>query len=252
MVNHLQDVSAERLAHPAARPAAARPGVGIAAVALGIGFNLPYTLLATSYDYPDILRRPAAEALDRFAAGGSGLVLTWHGFALAALALAPLVVALAITPARIAARPGLAIGAALFGALAGTMQAVGLWRWVFVVPQLARSHAAPDAAPATLQAAERAFEILNLYGGVAIGEHLGQLLTALFVVCLGRLQMLEGHRLIGAVGLATAAAIALGTGEGLGIALGRDGGAFAVATIAGYLGLTLWLVLTGATEIRGR
>lgn len=233
-----------------ARPFA-RPRIGIAAIALGLSFNLPYALLATSYDYPDILRRPAAEALDRFATGGAELILTWHGFALAAFALAPLSVVLAITPSRLSGRPGLAIGAALFGALAGTMQAVGLWRWVFAIPHLARAHADPEAAPEAMQAAERAFDILNLYGGVAVGEHLGQLLTALFALCLGRMQMLEGRRFVGAVGCATALAIALGTGEGLAIALGRDGGAFAVATIAGYLGLTLWLVLTGAAELRG-
>ncbi len=227
-----------------------RPLVGLAAIALGIGFNLPYLRLAATYDYPEILRRPAAEALDGFAAGGPGLILTWHAFALAALALAPLAIALAITPERLASRPGLAIGAAVFGALAGVMQAVGLWRWVFVVPALARAHA--DGSAEAMQAAERAFEILNLYGGVAIGEHLGQLLTALFVLCLAALQTLEGRRIIGALGLVTAAAIALGTGEGLAIALGRTGDGFALGTVAGYLGLTLWLILTGAALLRAR
>jgi hypothetical protein len=229
-----------------------RPLVGLASIVVGVGFNLPYLQLVASYDYPDILRRPAAEALDRFAAGGPGLILTWHGFALAALAMAPLAVALAVTPTRIAARPGLAIGASIFGALAGVMQAVGLWRWVFVVPSLASAHAAPEASAEAMRAAEGAFEILNLYGGVAIGEHLGQLLTALFVVCLGALQALEGRRIVAGIGFVSAAAIAAGTGEGLAIALGRAGDAFALGTIAGYLGLTLWLVATGAMLLRAR
>lgn len=230
----------------------ARPLTGLAAMALAVGFNLPFARLAAIYDYPDILRRPAGEALTRFAAGGPGLILTWHAFALAALALAPLAVALAVTPGRIATRPGLAIGAAVFGVTAGVMQAVGLWRWVFVVPSLARAHAASDATPEARAAAERAFEVLNLYGGVAIGEHLGQLLTALFVLCLSAAQRAEGRPILAAIGFATAAAIAFGTGEGLAIALGRAGGIFALGTIAGYLGLTLWLFATGAGLTRVR
>lgn len=36
-----------------------------------------YANLATVYDYPDILRRPAAEALSRFAEGGTMLILVF-------------------------------------------------------------------------------------------------------------------------------------------------------------------------------
>src|SRR5690242_10784104 len=119
----------------------ARPLTGASAIVLAIVFNIPYAILATTYDYPGVLRRPAGEALDLFAAGGAPLILTWHGFALAALALAPLAIALSLTPSRVAEKPAHAIGAAIMGALAGFAQAIGLWRWVFVVPGLARTHA---------------------------------------------------------------------------------------------------------------
>lgn len=231
---------------------AARPLTGLSAIALAIVFNVPFALLAATYDYPDVLRRPAGEALDMFAAGGAGLILTWHGFALSALALAPMAIALSLTPARVAARPGLAIGAAIMGALAGLAQAIGLWRWVFVIPGLARVHADPAATPDAKLAAERAFDVLNQYGGVAIGEHLGQLLTALFVVMLASLQWSEHKRVSASLGFITALAIALGTGEGLAIALGQSGEAFSVATIAGFLGLTLWLIATGLGLLRAK
>ncbi len=231
---------------------AARPLTGLSAIALAIVFNIPFALLAATYDYPDVLRRPAGEALDMFAAGGAGLILTWHGFALSALALAPMAIALSLTPARVAARPGLAIGAAIMGALAGLAQAIGLWRWVFVIPGLARAHADPTATPDAKLAAERAFDVLNQYGGVAIGEHLGQLLTALFVVMLASLQWAEHKRVSASLGFITALAIALGTGEGLAIALGQSSEAFSVATIAGFLGLTLWLIATGLGLLRAK
>jgi hypothetical protein len=222
--------------------------IGLCAIALAVLFNIPYALLASIYDYPDILRRPAGEALTRFAAGGPTLILTWYCFALAALALAPLAVALAISYDRLARRPALAVGAAVAGALAGVVQAIGLLRWVFVVPGLADAHADPAGAAAAAQA----FALINAYGGVAIGEHLGQLLTALFVLQLAFIQRGEGARAAAWTGFATAAVLAIGTGEGLAIALGQDGGPLALVTIAGFLGLTLWLIVTGVNLIRRR
>ena len=113
--------------------AKARPVTGLCAIVLAIVFNVPFSILAATYDYPDVLRRPPGEALDMFAAGGAQLILTWHAFALSALALVPMAFALALTLQRINERPALAIGAAITGALAGLAQAIGLWRWVFVI-----------------------------------------------------------------------------------------------------------------------
>ena len=86
----------------AANTVPVRPAVGLASIALAILFNVPFSILGATYDYPDILRRPGAEALDRFAAGGNGLILTWHAFALVALALVPMAIFLSLTPERVA------------------------------------------------------------------------------------------------------------------------------------------------------
>jgi hypothetical protein len=190
--------------------------------------------------------------LDLLAAGGNALIMTWHGFALSALALAPVAIALALTPERVGAKPSLAVGAAIMGALAGLAQAMGLWRWVFVIPGLARVHADASSSADARLAAERAFDILNQYGGVAIGEHLGQWLTALFVLFLAMLQWTEGRRISAALGYFTTAAIMVGTHEGVALALGQPGATFSMATIAGFLGLTGWLIATGIGEIRGK
>lgn len=219
------------------------PMLGASAIAMAIGFNLPYANLVAIYDYPDILRRPAAEALSRFSEGGTALILTWHAFAWAALLLVPLSIGLALTPANRATSDGLAIAAAITGALSGFAQAIGLWRWVFVIPALARRHAEGDAADRV--AAEGFFDILNTWGGVAIGEHLGQLLLVFFVLALSVLQWRQGRRLTGGIGFATAITIAIGTTEGLAIALGQNGELFSLFTIAGFLGLSLWLILIG-------
>lgn len=229
----------------APRTAPIRPALGLASIGLAVLFNVPFSILGATYNYPDILRRPAAEALDLFAAGGNSLILTWHSFAWVALALVPMAIFLSLTTERVMSVPALAIGAAIAGSLAGLAQAIGLWRWVFVIPGLARSHADPNATAEAKLAAEQTFAMLNQYGGVAVGEHLGQLLTALFVLLLSRIQWQEANRVTAWVGYVTTLLIVLGTTEGVAIALGRSGEVFGLITIAGFLGLTLWLILTG-------
>ena len=222
--------------------------LGLATIALAVLFNVPYALLAAIFDYPAILREPARAVLARFAEGGPGLLLTWYAFALAALALVPLAVGLTITSARLALRPALAISAAIAGALAGLTQAIGLVRWVFVVPDLSRAAASSD--PAIVQGAITTFSLINAYGGVAVGEHVGQLLTALFAGLLALLQLGDGQRRTAVLGFVTMALLAIGTGEGLMLALGQDGSLFALGTIAGFLALTAWLIATGAQLLR--
>lgn len=221
----------------------AASATGIAAITLAVYFNIPYALLASVFEYPAVLRFPPSEVLARFARGGPVLVLIWYGFVLAALAMIPVSIALSLTRQRVAQRPALAIGAAISGVMGGVLQAVGLARWVFVVPLLAGAQGAADAS-------EHSLVMLNAYGGVAIGEHLGQILTAAFVVQLALLQRQEGHRRIAATGIVTALLLLVGTGEGLALALGQPGEQFSYATIAGFLGLTAWLMLTGRAHMR--
>jgi hypothetical protein len=224
--------------------------LGVSTIAFAIAFNVPYSILASTFDYPAILRRPAGEILMRFKAGGGSLILTWHAFALAALLFVPLAVAVSLRGDRLTRAPALTVGAAIAGSLAGLAQAIGLSRWVFVVPALARSYSAPEASDATRLAAENTLNLINLYGGVAIGEHIGQLLTAMFVVMLSLLQLREANRITAVIGLITAAGIGVGTNEGLAIALNQSGAMFSMFTIVGFLGLTVWLIATGITVLR--
>ncbi|EGF92094.1 permease [Asticcacaulis biprosthecium C19] len=210
---------------------------GAGAVALAVVFNLPYGYLAQNFEYPDILRRPSAEVLAAFAAGGEGLVWAWYVFGLSALAFVPLAMALSLTPERIHRSPGVAIGAALAGVLAGLVQAIGLFRWVFVVPGLARQE--------DLGAAGAQFDLMNAFAGVAIGEHMGQIFTALFVGLVAALQWGERARLSAVIGTVTTGLMVAGAGGGLALAQGQSDEMFAMLSIGAYLGLTLWLITTG-------
>jgi hypothetical protein len=136
--------------------------------------NVAYGYLVANFDYDDILREPVATILKKFAAGGPGIVLAWAGFAWSALVF---VLAAVLVAKALAERHGQFVWMATAAGMAsGLFQATGLFRWVFVVPSLARGYAASDAGPAERAAIAQTFNALNQYGGVALGEHLGQIL----------------------------------------------------------------------------
>jgi hypothetical protein len=155
---------------------------GALLIALPIAFNVAFAALAKAFDYPDILRRPTAEILERFRAGGAGLVTLWWGFAMTALAFAPVAVVVSDVLDGDATVPRLAT---VVGVLAGLVQLLGLLRWPFLVPYLARAQADPAASPVRLEAIDVVFQAFHRYLGVAVGEHMGYLLTGAWSVLVG-------------------------------------------------------------------
>jgi hypothetical protein len=212
---------------------------GGALIALAVFFNLPYAWLAVTFNYPAILREPAETIFAAFTAGGTQLILAWYAFALAAMLFMPFALAHAFAGNRLKSFPALAISAALIGALAGLLQAMGLLRWVMVIPELART-----ADPAT------SFALIHAYAGVALGEHLGMLLTAFHVALMATIQFCEDRRTLAILGGVTTAAITLGAFEGLALALQADGTLLSLGSVAGYLLLTAWLIASGIGLIR--
>src|SRR5262249_39969481 len=118
---------------------------------------------------------PTPEVLARFRAGGDGLVLLWWGFALTALAMVPLVVLL--SQALGDADPAVVSLATTVGVLAAAGQFLGLVRWPFLVPYLASME--------PRETIDVVFQAFNRYLGVAVGEHLGYLLTGAWTVLAG-------------------------------------------------------------------
>jgi hypothetical protein len=140
-------------------------------------------LLAARFDYPDVLREPSADVLAKFRAGGTSLVLLWWAFALTALLMVPLVVLL--SSAISDADSTLVLLAMTVGVLAAAVQFLGLIRWPFLVPYLARTAADRGASPAQREAVDIVFQSFNRYLGVAVGEHLGYLLTGAWTTLTG-------------------------------------------------------------------
>ena len=140
---------------------------GLLLIALPILFNASFATLAALFDYPDVLRRPTVPILQAFAAGGERLLLAWWAFALSAVLFIPTVVL--VSRSLGGADPAVLALATAIGVSAGLAQAIGLLRWPFAVPYLARRAARPVA--------DAAFQVMHRALGVGIGEHLGYLLT---------------------------------------------------------------------------
>ena len=112
---------------------------GVLLIVAPLWFNIMFALLGKRFDYPAILRRPAAEILARFRAGGGSLILLWWAFMLSGLILIAAVVLLG----QSLGFWGIVPLAVTIGVLAGLVQMLGLLRWVYLVPSLARTIADP-------------------------------------------------------------------------------------------------------------
>lgn len=67
-----------------------------------------------------------------------------------------------------------------FGLTAGMVQFIGLSRWVFLVPYLARESLKQDIAK--WPTIDLIFQSSNRFLGVAVGEHLGYMFTGLWSI----------------------------------------------------------------------
>jgi hypothetical protein len=218
---------------------------GVLLIILPVAFNAAFAALAAKFDYPDILRKPTQEILQQFRDGGSGLVLLWWSFAMTAVLLAPAAVLLsgALTDADSTL---LSLGSAV-GVLAAAVQCLGLIRWPFLVPYLARTATEPNATAARKEAVDVVFQSFNRYLGVAVGEHLGYLLTGAWSLLAGvaMTQSTAVPAWLGVMGIIVGAVLALCSLEFVG-SFELNGWELAAAlTPAAYIVWSLWLVAVG-------
>ncbi len=164
-----------------------------------------------------------------------------------AVAMLPLV---ALLSAVLGAPPALTLLSVVTGTAAALVQALGLVRWPFAVPELARQYiAAPDDAPgdAIRDTVKVVFGTLHRLVGVGIGEHLGYLLT-------GSWTLLIAASIYSATVLPAWLAL-VGVPIGVSLVVGslefagrneRDGWSLAGAIVPiAYIGWSIWLIALG-------
>ena len=215
-------------------------------IAVPIAFNVAFFELGRAFDYPNILRKEPDEILRRFAAGGSGLILRWEALLLSALAMLPLAALLAVA---LGASAPLTVASIVVGSAAALVQGLGLVRWPFAVPELARRYLAaegPDAA-ATRGSIQVTFATLHRLLGVGIGEHLGYLLTGMWTLLVSAsvlsTAVLPGW--VGLIGIPIGVALLIGTLEFVGANEEHGWPLAGMIVPIAYIAWSLWLIGLG-------
>jgi hypothetical protein len=220
---------------------------GALLIAAPLWFNITFALLGKRFEYPDILRRPANEILDRFRAGGSSLILLWWTFMLSGLLLIAGVVLLG----QALGLTGIVPLAVTIGVLAGLVQMLGLLRWVYLVPSLARTHADPSIEGAQREASIAVFRAMHQYLGVGVGEHLGYLFTGIWSALTG--VAIVGRDVLptwmGWVGIIIGAGLIVGSAEFLGPNEEHGWNVAGAAIPVLYIAWSIWLLAMGIALI---
>ena len=129
--------------------------MGVLLILVPILFNVVFADLARTFEYPDILRKEPGEILTRFRAGGSGPRPALVGVRARRPRLHPVRrgrpgdPGARHAPSRRSRSPS--------GIAAGLVQAIGLVRWPFLVPELARRYTDPAATQAQRDMVELVF-----------------------------------------------------------------------------------------------
>jgi hypothetical protein len=220
---------------PAATAASPGRALGLLLLAEALLSFAPVVVLGSAIGWPASLGRPAADQLEAIAAAPDAVALGYLLYLLYSVLVAPLMIWLASRVFGSLASP-LAATVAAFAALSTLARAIGILRWLTVMPALASAHAGAD--PASRLQIELVFGALTAYGG-GIGELLGVSLfmaLSLALLCAGgwRQRTLPAWLAIsGALSALLLAAMPLG-----------------LPAAAAVTGLTLWMAAAGVWCLR--
>lgn len=200
------------------------------------GAFIPYIILTTTFEYPQILRQDVFTILTKFNAGGSGLIFTWFTFAIMGL---PLLLAYVMIGQKLENKSSWIKFATLSGIISIIAQMIGLLRWVFVVPVLGKNMAAATA-DAARESIRISFELIHQFAGVLIGEHIGQLFTIIWtiIICLVIYKTKLFPSWIAWFGIISSIIYFFAQAELFATVINS----FPVWELAGFIGSTLWLI----------
>lgn len=209
--------------------------IGISLILGGILLFIPYSILSVIFEYPLILRQDPGVILSKFHEGGNALIWTWWAFAMVGL---PLLAAYILIGQKLENKLPFVRTATNLGVISLVVQMLGLLRWTFVVPVLANSYVTGNEM--VKDASKVAFQVVHQYGGVILGEHIGQLFTIAwtFMLCyaFAKLELMPKWLIWFGYG---ASVIYLFAQMELFKTVMPD---FPVLDLAGFIGSTLWLI----------
>ncbi len=202
---------------------------------------ITFFILSAAIDWPASLDDPAAVALPRLLAHRTDVLTGYSLYLLSALLLVPAVAALC---ARVSARQGLDRVMMGFAGLSAVAKTIGISRWLFAMPELAKAYATPDANRGAIVIV---FQALNDYAG-GIGEVVGVgLVAGLLTIMLGWTilqQRGRAARLVGSFSIVAGLLLFANVLGGFGIEIG---GILTLSNVVwqfALLGIGLWSLTT--------
>jgi hypothetical protein len=221
--------------------------IGWLLIAGAIGVFIPYTILTMTFEYPDILRQDVGIVLTKFHDGGSQLIFTWWAFAILGL---PLLIAYIKIGQVLENRAGFIKWVTTLGVISGIVQIIGLLRWVFVIPVIATNYVTATD-PIVKEISKSSFQTIHQFGGVLLGEHIGQLFTIGWTIMISisfiKLKLFPSW--VSWLGIISSIIYLLAQAELFATVIPG----FPVWSMAGFIGSTLWLIwliITGVMFIR--
>jgi hypothetical protein len=208
--------------------------IGILLILGATGVLVPYTILTIIFDYPNILRQDTGIIMTKFYEGGSTLIWTWWAFAILGL---PLLVAYILIGQKLEHKFYFIRWATILGTIGLLVQMIGLLRWTFVVPVLANNFVKGDEM--IREASKVAFQVVHQYGGVILGEHIGQLFTIAWTIMmtLAFAQLRLFPKWTSWLGYISSIIYLLAQTELFATVIPN----FPVISLAGFIGSTLWI-----------
>ena len=136
-------------------------------------------MLASAFDFPDILRRSPEERFALFQANQGSIVLAYYMMSVTSI----LQTYMAVAMYQITKKGRMVdLFAVTSGVLSGVFQMLGFFRWVILIPMLSNAYNANEIDSETIFFLEK---FANTYMGMTVGEHLGSLFTGLWLIGLG-------------------------------------------------------------------
>lgn len=136
-------------------------------------------ILASAFEFPDILRETPDERFTLFQANQGTIVFAYYLMAITSIL--QVYMAVAIYQMTQKGRM-LDLFAVTSGVLSGIFQMLGFFRWVILIPMLSNAYNTKEIGSETIFFLEK---FANTYLGMTVGEHLGTLFTGLWLIILG-------------------------------------------------------------------
>ena len=180
-------------------------------------------ILGAAIDWPASLDEPASVNLPLITESRGAVILGYGSYLLYSILILPLAFLLyrVLANREAPASPLLTIAVG-FGVASAVARSLGIVRWLFMMPVLARIYQDPSASGATREAVTVTYEAFNAYAG-GVGEILGVGLFGAALFGLISVALVRSTRFpswIGYAGLVVAALLAAGVLEVFGADIG--------------------------------